>query len=254
MSLIYTEYASWYHLFTAPEEYEEEEAIYSGAIIAASRQTPRTLLELGCGGGCLASHYKRRFVATLTDISDEILNQSRAINPECEHIVADMRTMRLGRTFDAVLVHDSVMYMTTEQDLRQAMETAFVHTRPGGVALFAPDCVRETFASRTDHGGNDGDGRAVRYLEWAWDPDPTDTTFATDFVLILHEDGQAPRIIHDHHVEGLFSRIEWLEWLAEAGFQPTVHPLIHSEVEPGTVEYFVAVRPDLAGDVSVPSP
>jgi len=242
--LIYNDYASWYHLFTAPAEYEEEEAIYSDAIIAASSTQPRTILDLGCGGGCLAWHFKHRFEATLTDMSPEILEQSKSINPECEHLIGDMRTLRLGRTFDAVLVHDSVMYMTAEQDLRQAMETAFIHTRPGGVALFAPDCLRETFASRTDHGGNDGVGRAVRYLEWTSDPDPTDTTFTTDFVLILHEDGQPTRTIHDHHVEGLFSRTEWLEWLAEAGFQPTVHPLIHSEVEPGTVEFFLAVRPE----------
>jgi hypothetical protein len=158
-----------------------------------------------------------------------------------------MRTICLGRVFDAVLVHDSVMYMTTEQDLRRAIETAFMHTRPGGVALFAPDCVRETFTSRTDHGGNDGEGRAVRYLEWTWDSDPTDATFETDFVLILGEDGQPPRTLHDHHVEGLFSRTEWLEWLGQAGFRPTVHPLVHSDVEPGSVEYFVAVRPEARG-------
>jgi SAM-dependent methyltransferase len=244
MPLIYHELADWYHLFTSPDEYDEEEQIYSNAIIAASSTTPRTLLELGCGGGCLASRYKSRFEATLTDISAEILAQSEAINPECEHILGDMRTLRLGRTFDAVLVHDSVMYMTTEADLRQAIETAFVHTRPGGVALFAPDAVRETFTPRTDHGGNNGDGRAVRYLEWAWDPDPTDSTFTTEFVIVLHEDGQPTRTILDQHVVGLFSRTQWLEWLAEAGFQSTVHPLRHSEVEPGTVEYFVAVRPE----------
>jgi SAM-dependent methyltransferase len=241
--LIYNELADWYHLFTSPDEYDEEEEIYSSAIIAASNRTPRTLLELGCGGGCLASRYKRRFKATLTDISAEILAQSKAINPECEHILGDMRTLRLDRTFDAVLVHDAVMYMTTERDLRLAIETAFVHTRPGGVALFAPDAMRETFTQRTDHGGNDGDGRAVRYLEWAWDPDPTDTTFTTEFVIVLHENGQPTRTILDQHVVGLFSRTQWLEWLTEAGFQATVHPLVHSEVEPGTVEYFVAVRP-----------
>jgi len=165
--LIYNEYADWYHLFTSPDEYDEEEEIYSIAIIAASSTPPRTLLDLGCGGGCLASRYKRRFHATLIDISAEILAQSQSINPECEHLLGDMRTLRLGRTFDAVLVHDAVMYMTMELDLRLAIETAFVHTRPGGVALFAPDAVRETFTPRTDHGGSDGDGRAVRYLEWA---------------------------------------------------------------------------------------
>src|SRR5262245_8171344 len=106
--LIYTELADWYHLFTAPEEYAEEEAIYSGAIIDASNSPPRTLLDLGCGGGCLAWHYKHRFEATLTDISPEILEQSRSINPECEHLLGDMRSLRVGRSFDAVLVHDAV--------------------------------------------------------------------------------------------------------------------------------------------------
>lgn len=41
-----------------------------------------------------------------------------------------MRTVRLGRTFDAVFVHDAVDYMTSEDDLRHVIETAFVHCRP----------------------------------------------------------------------------------------------------------------------------
>ena len=46
-----------------------------------------------------------------------------------------MRTLRLGRTLDAVLVHDAVTYLTTDEDLRAAMETAFAHLRPGGAAV-----------------------------------------------------------------------------------------------------------------------
>ena len=84
---------------------------------------------------------------------------STTINPECEHLVGDMRTLRLGRTFDAVLVHDAICYMTTEDDLRAAMATAVQHLRPGGVAVFAPDHVRERFAVGTDHGGEDGPPR-----------------------------------------------------------------------------------------------
>ena len=41
---------------------------------------------------------------------------------------------------------------------------------------------------------------------------------------------------------GLFSRQVWLRLLGEAGFRATVRPLIHSEVEPGAVEVFVAVK------------
>jgi hypothetical protein len=71
--------------------------------------------------------------------------------------------------FDAVFVHDAVCYMTTHSDLRKAMETAFVHCRPGGVALFAPDHLRENFRADTDHGGSDDGRRGLRYLEWTWD-------------------------------------------------------------------------------------
>src|SRR5205085_2770976 len=100
----------------------------------------------------------------------------------CEHLVGDIRTARLDRLFDIVFIHDAITYMTTETDLRQAMETAFVHCQPGGTALFVPDYVRETFEPRSDHGGEDGeDGRGLRYLEWAFDPDPTDTTYEVHY-------------------------------------------------------------------------
>ena len=163
---LYTELASWFHLLTAPADYEEEAEFYRRAFVEASATPPRTLLELGAGGGCMASHYKRHFGSTLTDLSPQMLALSRTLNPECEHIQGDMRTLRLGRVFDLVLVHDAVMYLTTEDDLRQAVTTAFVHCRPGGVAIFAPDHIRENFRPDTQHGGHDGDGRALRYLQW----------------------------------------------------------------------------------------
>ena len=148
--------------------------------------------------------------------------------------------MRLGREFDAVFVHDAVCYMTTEEDVRAAMATAFAHCRPGGAALFAPDHVRENFASSTDHGGHDGDGRSLRYLEWTWDPNPGDTTYTVDYAYLLRDRDGSTRAIHDRHVEGLFSRDEWLRWLREAGFEASVVPLEHSEVEPGSHDVFVA--------------
>ena len=63
-----------------------------------------------------------------------MLEVSKALNPQCEHILGDMRTLRMDRSFDAVFIHDAIMHMTTREDLRAAMETAFVHCRPGGAA------------------------------------------------------------------------------------------------------------------------
>ncbi len=92
---------------------------------------------------------------TLVDLSGEMLDISRRLNPTCEHFLGDMRTVRLDRQFDAVLIYDAVDYMTTEADLALALETAFIHVRPGGVAIFVPDHIKETFIPGSDHDGSD---------------------------------------------------------------------------------------------------
>jgi SAM-dependent methyltransferase len=240
---LYQEFAEWWPLLSAPADYAEEAAFYEATLLRASSGPLSTMLELGSGGGNNASHLKKRFAMTLVEPSAGMLEVSRRLNPDCEHVQGDMRSVRLGRTFDAVFVHDAIVYMTTAADLKAALETAFVHCAPGGVALFAPDHVRENFAPSTDHGGHDGNGRALRYLEWTWDPDPADTQYSVEYVYLLrHADGSV-RAEHDRHVEGLFARAEWLRWLGDAGFEAEVVPFDHSELPPGQHEVFVARRP-----------
>ncbi len=214
--LMYGRLAPWFHLLTAPEDYAEE-AAWVLECLRARCHPLRTLLELGSGGGNTASHLAADLELTLVDRSPPMLELSRTINPGSEHVVGDMRSIRLARTFDAVLVHDAVMYLTDETDLAAAFATVAAHLRPGGVAILMPDAVRETFRPSTDHGGHDGADRAMRYLEWSWDPDPTDSTFVTDFAFLLREADGTVRVEQERHVEGLFDRGTWLRLLAEAG-------------------------------------
>jgi SAM-dependent methyltransferase len=243
---MYREIASWWQLLSAPENYEEEAAFYLRTLIEGCERKPRTLLELGSGGGNNACYMKGSFDETvLVDLSPDMLAVSRGLNPELEHVEADMRTVRLGRTFDCVFVHDAVTYMLTERDLRQAMETAFLHCNPGGATLFCPDHVRETFGPSDDHGGHDSatGRRGLRYLEWTWDPDPDDTTYTVDYAYLMRSDDGSIRVEHDRHLEGLFSRADWLRWLGEAGFRPERIPFDHSELEPGIYELFLGRKP-----------
>jgi SAM-dependent methyltransferase len=240
---MYDELASWWPLLSPPESYEEEATFYASALVAACERSPRTVLELGSGGGGNASYFKKHFGMVLVEPSPGMRAVSRALNPECEHVDGDMRTVRLGRVFDAVFVHDAVCYMTTAADLRQAIQTAFVHCRPGGGVLCAPDYVKENFRPSTDHGGSDDESRGLRYLEWTWDPDPSDTTYFVDYAYLLRERDGSMRVEHDRHVEGLFDRAEWIRFLSEAGFLARSMPFEHSELEPGSHEVFVATRP-----------
>ncbi|MGH7725314.1 MAG: class I SAM-dependent methyltransferase [Candidatus Eiseniibacteriota bacterium] len=216
--LLYRDLVLWYHLLDPVEDHREEAEFYGTVLERAATPSPVTLLELGCGAGNNASFLKKRFRCTLTDLSEDMLALSRVRNPECEHVLGDMRTLRLGRTFDVVFVHDAVTYMTNEEDLVAAIRTAHAHTRPGGAALFAPDCVRETFREKSGViSGNDGP-LSLRCLEWHWDPDPDDGTYVVDFAFLLRENGTI-RAVHDRHAQGLFAEDRWLALLGTAGFE-----------------------------------
>ena len=216
----YGDLAPWWPLISRPEEYAEE-AAFAASLLGSADPPTRTVLELGSGGGSNAFHLKTRFAMTLLDISEEMLNVSRALNPECAHVVGDMRTVRLEQQFDAVFVHDAIEYMTTEADLRQAVRTVYEHCRPGGVAVLVPDDIAENFEPQTDHGGSDApDGRGVRYLSWSTDPDPADSTTTTEYAFLLRSPDGSVQVAHDTHVLGLFSRQVWLRVLTEAGFDP----------------------------------
>jgi SAM-dependent methyltransferase len=234
---LYTELASWWPLLSPPAHYVEEAADIIPTLQAAPDRPPRTLLELGSGGGSLAFHLKGHFQLTLSDRSEQMLAVSSQVNPECEHVAGDMRTLQLDRQFDLVMIHDAVMYLTDEASLRAAFANAYRHCRPGGALVILPDNVTETFAPETEPGGEDApDGRGLRYLQWTWDPDPTDTTFRTVWSFLLRDASGRVAVEMDDHLFGMFPRGSWLEWLRAEGFDPT------SRMDPWNRDVFIARR------------
>jgi SAM-dependent methyltransferase len=238
--LLYGGLADWWQAISPPSEYAEEGALYVEMIRSAANRPVRQVLELGSGGGNNASHMKRHFAMTLVEPSDEMRRLSLALNPECEHLSGDMRTVRLGRLFDAVFVHDAVMYMTTEDDLRAALRTVAEHLAPGGAALVAPDVTAETFEEATEcGGGEDREGRQARYLQWTVPPEPGETVFETHYAFLLRDLDRTVLSAHDIHREGLFTRATWLRLFGEVGLVASLTP---REIEGVEYDTFVALR------------
>ncbi len=191
---MYSDLAPWFHLLTHPSDYADEAAFVRRVVDdVAIGETP-TLLELGSGGGNNASHLKARFQCTLTDVSPEMLALSRTLNPECEHLEGDMRTLRLGRTFDVVLrPRRDLVPDDRGRPRAPPSRQPRLHVRPGGVVILTPDATTEIFNPQTDHGGHDGeDGRSLRYLEWTHAA--TGSTYDVDYLIIARGPGEdAPR-------------------------------------------------------------
>ena len=238
----YGDLARWWPLISPPEDYAEE-AAFAASLLMSPTTPVSEVLELGSGGGHNAVHLKQFFTLTLVDLSDEMLRVSRRLNPDCVHVQGDMRSVRLGRHFDAIFIHDAIDYMTDEVDLRRAMETAFVHCRPGGLALFMPDAIRETYEEGAEHGGTDGaDGSGVRYLEWDWDPDSGDTWKLTEYAFMLRDVDGSIGTVHETHRTGLFRNADWVRLLAEVGFEPETVTELTKEVR-APRELFIGRRP-----------
>jgi trans-aconitate methyltransferase len=245
MTLFYNELAHWWPLISPVEDYADE-CTEIVRVLREQRPHARTLLELGSGGGHVAYYLKGAFECHLSDLSSAMLVNSRRLNPECTHVLGDMRSLDLGRVFDLVLAHDAIAYMTSESDLTAVFATAWRHLRPGGLALFIPDEVEETFkAGVTDvSGGDDPDGRAVRLFEWA-EAVQSNHTVPVHYAFLLRHASGAVQCLYEQHVVGVFPRTTWERLLAAQGFKVEV-VLEHTEEERRPRLFFLGHKPEVS--------
>ncbi len=241
---LYTDLAWLWPLWESLEDYRAECDFYSRCIQKHSRIDARTLLDLGCGGGKTACHLKRRFRLTGIDLSEAMLSQARELNPECEFLKGDMRTVELGRLFDAVYVNDAISYAARPQELSAVFRTAWRHLRPGGVMLVGPDRTVETFVQdETQVSPGQAENPRLTFIEYIHDRDPSDTFYEMVLIVLIREEDKL-RIEHDVHLLGLFPKSTWRDLMAEAGFE--CHEEAYPAGVPGAVPgslLFVGTKP-----------
>lgn len=222
MSAFYTTLADWWPVLSPVDEYADEAAEVL-QLIETHHPAAETLLELGSGGGHVAFHLRARMTCCLTDLHHEMLAVSQRLNPSCEHVAGDMRTLALHRTFDVVLAHDAIDYMVTESDLAQVLDTAWRHLKPGGLLVLLPDTVAETFEAGADvSGGEASDGRAAQLLEWSEPVAPGTTSAVVHYGFLLRDADGHVRMEYDRHECGVFPEATWVRLLAARGFEVQV--------------------------------
>lgn len=204
------------------EDYEEEMAEVVTLIDEFATSAPKTLLDLGCGGGHNDYWLKQRFSITGIDLSEDMLTLARQLNPEARYLPGDMRSIRLKEKFDLVFIADSIDYMLTEDDLRAAFETAHAHLKPNGLFITFAEETKERFEqNKTKTVTHEGEDVVLTSIETCFDPDPDDTTYEMRFVYHLQREGKL-QIETDQHVMGVFPFATWIELLEEVGFMVEV--------------------------------
>ncbi len=237
MTSLYQNLAHYWHRLTPPEDYKDEASAIASAIydvLPLEDEKRYSLLELGAGGGHSIYHLKNLFDCTALDIAQPMLDASLEINPNISHKLGDMRTAKLNQTFDIVIAHDAIDYMTTQEEAQAAVNIAAAHLKKNGVALIAPTYTTETFMDRSsasdEHQKTKDDILAftstIRYTE----------NSKSQFYLEMdfnHKLNGKTITASDQHLCGLFPAAFWQQTLISAGLKPiTTTKLIHEEDVP----------------------
>jgi ubiquinone/menaquinone biosynthesis C-methylase UbiE len=198
-----------------PAEYEDEVKAYVDLIQRAASTPPRTLLHLGSGAGGHDTIFKRHFVVTGVDLSQGMLGKARLVHPDIEYIEGDMRTLRLDRQFDAVAIPDSIDYMASVGDLEQAIQTALLHLKPGGVLLVTAK-TKEIFRNNNFVYSGEKDGIHMTLFENNYINLFHPNTYEATLVYLIRQKGELT--IHtEQQVLGLFSQTIWDDVFKNAG-------------------------------------
>ncbi len=216
---LYSDLAWMWRCMSPPAEYAQEAEEFIRAIRQHSQIEPHTLLNLGCGGGHTDYWLKQQFDVTGIDQSESMLALARDLNPEIAYCLGDLRTIRLGETFDAVMAADSLAYMLTESDLRAAFMTAFVHLKPGGVFCTYVETTPDRFKQNATQCWTNREGNVeIAFIQNDYDPNPHDSTFETTLVYLIRRAGKLDVEI-DGHVCGIFKIEVWQNLLQSVGFE-----------------------------------
>ena len=138
-----SDYATAYDPIYRSKDYTGEVDLIERILVKHSLAGPRRLLDLGCGTGTHALQLAQRdHLVVGVDRSRGMLAQARAKalaahNVGVEFHEADIRTLDLGRRFDAALMMFTVLgYQLTEADLMATLASVRRHLDLGGLLIF----------------------------------------------------------------------------------------------------------------------
>ena len=243
MQRMYTDFAEIWPLISHHSDYEFEAKHWRSALTAELGQGRLRILEMGVGGGnnlhhilypqcdgrpsadaaCNGAHMRNdapAHDASVVDPSDKMLANCKLLNPSAKQHIGTMQSVRLGEKFDAVLIHDAVCYLVSEDEIRSTVETARAHLRDGGVLIMAPDWYAETYPGTQLNAGIRRDiSPEFASIEFDHDPNPNDTLLESIFVYIIKNPDGSARVEEDRHITGIFPLTTWLSLMEEAGFR-----------------------------------
>jgi len=183
----------------------------------------RDILDVACGTGAHAALLvKRGYNVIGVDLNEEMLKIARRKVKNAVFLKGDMRDLKLGRTFDAVIcMFSSITYNRTLSELQKTLSGFHKHLKAKGIVVFDTHFLRERFV----HGyrgvtGYDGDELTIARFDFS---EKFGKRGRITFSYLIREGNNFDYIRGDVHEVGLFSLSEIVGAMRKAGFAAEVY-------------------------------
>ncbi|MFC1558642.1 class I SAM-dependent DNA methyltransferase [candidate division KSB1 bacterium] len=210
MTKLYTELANiYYEMYQSLFDYGKEFEFYSNYL---NKYKCRSILELGCGNGILASYFlKSNYEYTGLDISYEMLEIARKNNPDINFIQGDMRDLQINEKFDAVIIPGrSFCYMTTNDDVMNALKSVHNSLKEYGILVcdnYQAEKIFSDFDKQHESYVNYKNKKYRRVSKKSLNL-KTGWTWNWDAVYYIEEKGKETKIINDESILRAFTNDE----------------------------------------------
>lgn len=140
---VFKDYSKYYNLLYKDKDYKAETE-YIISLINQNSSDAKSILNLGCGTGNHDFIFSEKgYEVVGIDLSHNMIeiakSKESSANKPVTFLQGDIRNLKLDREFDVVLSLFHVMsYQSSNEDLEQAIQTAYQHLKKGGVFIF--DC------------------------------------------------------------------------------------------------------------------
>ncbi len=219
---LYNSYQWVWDIIGTVEDYRKFAGYIADQIRKHERIRTRTLLHLGCGSGCIDHHLKDQFNITGVDISEKMLESARKRNPECKYIPGDMRNVQTENSYDAVIIPESIDYMSSPEEINNTFSNAKRFLKQDGLLLVTVGYDPDHFPhNRTTVEQVDDKGIELTFIENNYTTYPESNSFEATFVFLIRNQGK-PEIVTDVHTLGLFKKETWAAEMKRAGFTVSI--------------------------------
>jgi SAM-dependent methyltransferase len=193
-------------------------------VVSSLGVTVRTVLDLGCGTGrdLAAFTGAYQWAGVGVDLQPALLTHGRTVRPGLDLRVGDLRTVRLGRTFDLITCLGNVLaYLHTDAELHAAAATFAAHAQPGTVltihTLTSPPPAKA--------------GPNTAHVETVTTQARVTTCAEWDAARMIHTTRRTWQFADHHETDHLVRRVTPIaqlhEMLTATGWVPTGRPPAH---------------------------